>query len=178
MLKHSSPGLARRLGGIAFAVGLSIAGSYVVWAAQPEVPLPAAKLIAVNMKWWVNRADMLQPGGAASSRDILVVSGKEFVRKVSFGIGRSYETRCFASLSNKDKESSVWETARASGQRVEGLILLECKLSNDDKIFSTPAVLVGDGKAGTIEAASRDGATRYKLEFNVSTLPARTSAAQ
>ena len=91
MLKHPSPGLARRLGGIAFTVGLSIAGSYTVWAAQPEVPSPggSAKLIAVKMKWWVNGADVLQPGGPASNRDILVVSGKEFVRKVSFGIGRS-----------------------------------------------------------------------------------------
>jgi len=179
MLKYPTPGHARRLGGIAFSVGLTIAGSFAVWAAQPEVPLPAAsaKLIAVNMKWWVNGADVLQPGAPSSTRDFLVVSGKEFVRKVSFGIGRSYETRCVASLSNKDKESSIWETARAAGQPVEGLILVECKLSNDDEVFSTPAILVGDSKVGTIEAASKDGATRYKVEFNASTLPARTAAA-
>jgi hypothetical protein len=60
---------------------------------------------------------------------------------------------------------------------VEGLILVECKLSNDDEVFSTPAILVGDSKVGTIEAASKDGATRYKVEFNASTLPARTAAA-
>jgi hypothetical protein len=180
MLKYSSPGHARRLGGIAFSVGLTIASSYAVWAAQPEVPLPgaSARLIAVNMKWWVNGTDVLQLGGPSSTRDFLVVSGKEFVRKVSFGIGRSYETRCVASLSNKDKESSIWETARTSGQRVEGLILLECKLSNDDKVFSTPAILMGDSKVGTIEVASKDGTTRYKVEFNASTLPARTAAAQ
>jgi beta-lactamase regulating signal transducer with metallopeptidase domain len=177
MLKYPSPGLARRMGGIALSVGLTIAGSYAVWAAQPELPLPGARLIAVNMKWWVNGADVLQPGGPASTGDFLVVSGKEFVRKVSFGVGRSYETRCFASLSNKDKESPVWETARASGQRVEGLILLECKLSNDDKLFSTPAILVGDSKVGTIEAANKNGSARYKVEFNASTQPARTAAA-
>jgi hypothetical protein len=130
------------------------------------------------MKWWVNGTDVLQLGGPSSTRDFLVVSGKEFVRKVSFGIGRSYETRCVASLSNKDRESSIWETARTSGQRVEGLILLECKLSNDDKVFSTPAILMGDSKVGTIEVASKDGTTRYKVEFNASTLPARTAAAQ
>jgi hypothetical protein len=54
---------------------------------------------------------------------------------------------------------------------------VECKLSNDDEVFSTPAILVGDSKVGTIEAASKDGTTRYKMEFNASTLPARTAAA-
>jgi bla regulator protein blaR1 len=180
MLKYPSPGLARRLGGIAFAVGLTSVSSYAVWAAQPEVPLPgaSAKLIAVNMKWWVNGADVLQPGGPSATRDIRVVSGKEFVRKVSFGIGRSYETRCFASLSNEGRQSSIWETVKASGQRVEELILLECKLSNDDKVFATPAILVGDSKVGTIEVANQDGTVDYKIEFDASTLPARTAAAR
>jgi bla regulator protein blaR1 len=177
MLKYPSPGLARRFGGIAFTIGLTIAGSYAVWAAQPEVSLPGARLIAVNMKWWVNGTDVLQPGGPSSTGDFLVVSGQEFVRKVSFAVGHSFETRCVVSLSNKDKESSIWETARSFGQRAEGLILLECKLSNDEKVFSTPAILVGDSKVGTIEAVSKDGSTRYKVEFNASTLSARTAAA-
>ena len=180
MLKHPSPGLVRRLGGIAFAVGLTSVGSYAVWAAQPEVPLPgaSAKLIAVNMKWWVNGADVLQPGGPSATRDIRVVSGKEFVRKVSLGVGQSYETRCFASLSNEDRQSSIWETVKASGKQIDGLILLECKLSNDDKVFSTPAILVGDSKVGTIEVTNQDGTVRYKVEFNASTSTARTAAAR
>jgi bla regulator protein blaR1 len=179
MLKYCSPGLARRLSGMIFCVGLSLAGSYAVWAAQPEIPLPgaSAKLISINMQWWVNGKDVLQPSGASSSDEFLVVSGKEFVRRVSFGVGHSYETRCFASLSNADKESSIWETAKASGQTAAGLILLECKLSNDDKVFSTPAILVGDSKVGTIEVANRDGSVRYKVQIDASTSPARTAAA-
>lgn len=178
MLKHPSPGFARRLAGIAITVGLTVAGGYAVWAAQPEVPVPGApaKFIAVNMKWWINGADVMQLGGPSATRDFLVASGKEFVRKVSFGAGQSYETRCFASVSNEDRESPVWKTAKALGRRVEGLILLECTLSNDDKVFSTPAILVGDGKVGTIEVATNDGGTRYKVEFNASTQPARTAA--
>jgi bla regulator protein blaR1 len=174
MLKHSSPGRARRWSGMAFTVALTIAGSYTVWAVQPEmlVPVASAKVIAVNMKWWVNGAEV----GRSSARDIRVVSGEEFVRKVSFGIGRSFETRCVASRSNADKESSIWEQAKASGQRVEGLILLECKLSNDDKVFATPGILVEDSKVATIEAANQDGTIHYKVEFNASTLPARTAA--
>lgn len=183
MLKYPSPGPARRLVGMVFAVALTIVGSYAVWAAQPDVPVPAvpgtsAKLIAVNMKWLVNGADVLQPGGPSAARDIRVVSGKEFVRKVSFGIGKSYETRCFASLSNEDRPSSTWETAKASGQRVDGLILLECKLSNDGQVFSTPAILVGDSKVGTIEVANQDGTVHYKVEFNASTQAERTAAAR
>jgi beta-lactamase regulating signal transducer with metallopeptidase domain len=180
MLKYPSPGLARRLGGMGFTAALTIAVSYAAWAAQSQLPLPAssAKLIAVNMKWWVNGTDVLQPSDPAAARDFRVVSGKEFVRKVSFGIGQSYETRCFASLSNEDRKSSIWEKAKASGQRVEGLILLECKLSNDDKVFSTPAILVGDSKVGTIEVANQEATIHYKVEFNASTLPARTAAAR
>ena len=180
MLKHPSPGQSRRLAGIAFTVAVTILGSYAVWAAQAEAPLSGSsgRLIAVNMKWWVNGADVLQPGGPSATRDIRVVSGKEFVRKVSFGAGQSYETRCFASLSNEDRKSSVWERAKASGQGVEGLILLECKFSNDDKVFSTPAVLVGDSKVGTIEVANSEGTVHYKIEFNASTQASRTAAAR
>jgi beta-lactamase regulating signal transducer with metallopeptidase domain len=186
MLKYPSPGLARRLGGIGFTVALTMLGSYAVWAAQPAVPLPegSTRLIAVNMKWWVNGVDVLKSGGPATARDIRVVSGKEFIRKVSYGIGRAYETRCFVSLSNEDRPSTVWETAKTlgqgfgSGQRVDGPILFECKLSTEDKVFSTPAILVGDSKVGTIEVANQDGSVHYKLEFNASTSAARTAAAQ
>jgi bla regulator protein blaR1 len=179
MLKYSSPGLPRRLGGIAFSVALTIAGSYAVWAAQPEVPLPgsSARLIAVNMKWWVNGADMLEPGGPSATRDIRVVSGKEFVREVSFGDGHTYETQCVASLSNADKKSSVWKTAESTGQRVEGLILLECKLSQDGKVFATPALLTGDSKIAKVEMTKQDGAN-VRLEFNASTLPTRIADAR
>jgi beta-lactamase regulating signal transducer with metallopeptidase domain len=180
MLKYPSPGLVRRMGGMGFTVALSIAGSYAAWAAQSQAPPPSssAKLIALNMKWWVNGADVLQPSDPSGTHDFRVVSGKEFVRKVSFGIGQSYETRCFASLSNEDRKSSIWEIAKASGQRVEGLILLECKFSNDDKVFSTPAILVGDSKVGTIEVGNPEGTVHYKVEFDASTLPARTAAAR
>jgi hypothetical protein len=145
-----------------------------IWAAQPEVALPgtSARLIAVNMKWWINGADMLQPGGPSATRDIRVVSGKEFVRKVSFGEGRTYETQCVASLSNADRKSSVWKTAESTGQRVEGLVLLECKLVENGKVFATPAVLTADSKVATIEMANQDGTTICKLELNASTLPA------
>jgi bla regulator protein BlaR1 len=180
MLKNPLPGLARRLGGIAFSVAFTLAGSYAIWAAQPEVALPgtSARLIAVNMKWWINGADMLQPGGPSATRDIRVVSGKEFVRKVSFGEGRTYETQCVASLSNADRKSSVWKTAESTGQRVEGLILLECKLVENGKVFATPAVLTADSKVATIEAANQDGTTICRLELNASTLPARIADAR
>ena len=179
MLKHPSPGLVRRLGGITFTFALTIAGSYAAWTAQTAGPSPgtSARVIAVNMKWWVNGADMLEPGGPAAARDVRVVSGKEFVRKVSFGAGQSYETQCFASLSNADRKSSVWKTAEAAGQRVEGLILLECKLLQDGKVFATPALLTGDSKVARIEMTNQDGA-HIKLEFNASTLAERVAEAR
>ena len=130
------------------------------------------------MKWWVNGKDVLQVSGPIATQDIRVPSGNEFVEKVSFGPGQSFETRCFASLSNQDRESSIWETAKAAGQSIEGRILFECKLSTNDKPFSTPAILVGDGKVGTIETSNPEGNVHYKLEFRASTLPTRTSRAR
>jgi beta-lactamase regulating signal transducer with metallopeptidase domain len=180
MLKYSSPGLPRQLGGMVFSVVLTFAGSYAVWAAQPELPGPGSsdKLIAVNMKWWINGADMLQPGGPAAARDIRVVSGKEFVRKVSFGDGHTYETQCVASLSNADKRSPVWKTAESAGQHVEGLILFECKLVENGKVFATPALLTADSKVATVEMVNQDGSAHYKLEFNASTSAARIADAR
>ena len=176
MLKNPSPGLVRRWGGIAFTFAITIAGSYAAWTAQTEVPSPgtSARIIAVNMKWWVNGKNVLQVSGPIASQDIRVASGNEFVEKVSFGPGQSFETRCFASLSNQDRESSVWETAKASGQSIEGRILFECKLSVNDEPFSTPAILVGEGKVGTIETFNPEGDVHYKLEFRASTVPTRT----
>jgi len=176
MLKLPSPGLTRRLFGIALSGACSLAGGYAAWAAQTELPATSgpSKVIAIHLKWWVNGKDVLQVSGPIATQDIRVASGNEFVEKVSFGPGQSFETRCFASLSNQDRESSVWETAKASGQSIEGRILFECKLSTNDKPFSTPAILVGEGKVGTIETSNPEGDVHYTLEFRASTVPTRT----
>jgi beta-lactamase regulating signal transducer with metallopeptidase domain len=180
MLKHPFAGTARRSMGIVFSISVAIGASYTAWAAQPDAALPGTlgRLIAVDMKWWVNGTDVL-PGGSSSSHDIRVVSGKEFIRRVSLAPGQSYETRCFASLSNEDRASPIWNTAKTlRKQGTDGLILLECQFSNDDKVFSTPALLVGDGKVGTIETNNAEGTVHYKLEFNASTQLARTVVAK
>jgi beta-lactamase regulating signal transducer with metallopeptidase domain len=180
MLKYPSPGLARRLVGMAFCVAVTISGGYTAWAARQELPLPGSseKLIAVNMKWWVNGADMLQPGGSSATRDIRVISGKEFVRKVSFGEGHEYETQCIASLSDSDRRSPVWKTVESAGRRIEGLILFECKLVENGKVFATPALLTADSQVATIEMVNQNGNAHVKLEFNASTLPARIAQAR
>jgi beta-lactamase regulating signal transducer with metallopeptidase domain len=188
MLKLHSPGLARRLGGIAFAVGVTLAGSYAVWAAQAELPSaainptagnPTTSLIAIHMKWWATGKGIQESSGPLATQDIRVASGNEFVERVSFAPGQSYETRCFASLSNEDRPSPVWAKAKAVRKNgTDGLILLECKLSNDDKVFSTPALLVGEGRVGTIETSNLEGSVHYKLEFNASTQAARAVVAK
>jgi bla regulator protein blaR1 len=180
MLRLPSPGLTRRLFGIALTGACSLAGGYTAWAIQTELPTTSdpSKVIAIHLKWWVSGKDVLQVSGPIATQDIRVPSGNEFVEKVSFGPGQSFETRCFASLSNQDRESSVWETAKASGQSIEGRILFECKLSTNEKLFSTPAILVGDGKIGTIETSNPEGNVQYKLEFTASRQAARKAAAR
>lgn len=177
MLKYPFAGTARRTIGIVFAVSVALAGSYAAWATQSDVPTAptAGKLIAINMRWWVNGKDVLHVSGPIASQDIRVASGSEFVEKVSFGPDQSFETRCFASLSNQDRESSIWGKVQAAGQSIQGLILFECKLSTNDKPFSTPALLVGDGKVGTIETTNPQGNVHYKLELRASALPPKTA---
>jgi len=180
MLKLPSPGSTRRFIGIALTGACTLAGSYAAWAVQTELSATSApsKVIAIHMKWWVNGKGVLQVSGPIATQDIRVASGNEFVEKVSFGPGQSFETRCFASLSNQDRESAVWDTAKAAGQSIKGLILFECKLSTNDKPFSTPAILVGDGRVGTIETFNPEGNVHYKLEFRASTQAARKPAAR
>lgn len=183
MLKHPSPGFARRLGGIAFSVALTIAGSYAAWAAQSELVTGAPGVIvpnaiAVNMKWWINGADAMQPESLPANGDILVASGKEFVRKVSFGDGHTYETRCVASLYKANRNDSFWKHAAATGENLEGLVSLECKLIKDDKVFATPALITIQNQLASLEMADQDGSTVCKLEFNASTLPARIAEAR
>jgi bla regulator protein blaR1 len=179
MLKYSSPGRARRWCGTAFIIALTFSGSYAVWAAQTQTLTVAVTgtPIALNMKWSVNDVDQLP----LATHDTLIVAGKEFDRTVSLVPGQTNSTRCVASLPNSGKASRMWESvkasAKASGHPTEGFILLECQLSHNGKVFSTPAVVTQNDKAATIEVANDDGSVRFKLEFNASTAAARTTAA-
>jgi bla regulator protein BlaR1 len=171
MLKFPSPTIARRLGGIGFSIGFTVLSGYAVWAAQPDLPSVSgsASQIAISMKWFINGVDVLKTDIPSSSHDFVALAGKEFVRKISLAPGDSYETRCIASLPNIGKPSPTWESVKASGQPTAGLILLECRLSNNEGIFSTPAIAVRSGKAGSIEVTNNDGSIRSKLEFTAST---------
>jgi beta-lactamase regulating signal transducer with metallopeptidase domain len=180
MLKRSSPSSMRRFWGVTIISTFALTGGYTAWAIQTESPSTGdpSKVIAVHFKWWVNGKDVLQVSGPMATQDIRVASGNEFVEKVSFAPGQSFETRCFASLSNEDRASPIWDTAKASGHSIEGLILFECKLSTNDKVFSTPALMVGNGKIGTIETYNPEGNVHYKLELQASTVTTRTAAAR
>jgi beta-lactamase regulating signal transducer with metallopeptidase domain len=174
MLKYPSPTNTRRLCGIGFSLALAAFGSYSVWAAQPDSPsVNGMKTpIAINMKWSINGTDALKVGSTSSSYDFVVDAGREFVRKTSVASGASYETRCVASLPNTGTPSPTWESVKASGKSIAGMILLECRLSNDEKTFSTPAIAMREGKAGSIAVTSEDGSVSSRLEFRASTLPA------
>lgn len=175
MLKYSSPGRVRRWCGVASVVVLIFSGSYAVWSAQSEVSAAAAggTPIALNIKWSVNDVDQLP----LSTNDALIMAGREFDRTVSFAAGQINSIRCTASLHEPGKDSAFWQSIKASGESLQGLILLQCRLSHNGKTFATPAVLTRSDKTSTIEAASEDGSVRYRLEFNASTALARTSAA-
>jgi bla regulator protein blaR1 len=173
MLKYPSPTNARRLIGIGFGIALAAFGSYTVWAAQPDlVSVNGVRTpIAINMKWSINGVDAMEAGSSPSSHDFVVDAGKEFARKTSLASGDTYETRCVASLPNSGKPSPTWESVKASGKSTAGMILVECRLSSNERIFSTPAIAMREGKAGSIEVTNKGGSVSSKLEFTASTAP-------
>jgi bla regulator protein blaR1 len=169
MLKCPLPTLARRLSGIGFSVALSLLFSYTVWAVQPAWPSAISSKIAISMTWLINDVDALKDKNHSESHNFVVIAGKEFVRKFFVAPGDFYETRCVASLPNTGKPSLTWESVKASGRSTAGLILLECQLSNNERVFSAPAIAVRTGKAGSIEVTNSDGSVKSRLELTAST---------
>lgn len=178
MLKYPVPGFGRRLAGSVTILALSVLGSYAVWASPPSAKSPdgGGAAIYIKMKWLIDGADVLAPADA-SARDIHATAGAEFVRAVSFGPGQVRETRCTPSLPNDGASSPLWKLAKPEGQSTDGMILLECKLSTNGKVFSTPALLVPEGGTGVIEAADSDSHIVFRLELSPSTSNSRATAA-
>lgn len=173
MLKHPLPGTVRRIGGNLTILALALTGTYAVWAAQPDRPQVAGEgtPITVHMKWLINGVNVATPNGIEAF-EIRTTTGHEFVKAVSLVPGEVHQAACTASLPADNKSSVTWDavkaSAKASGKSIDNLILLECRLSSNGKVFSKPAVAVSDGKTGIIETMDAASHAEFRLELTAS----------
>jgi len=162
MLKSPLPGSLRRIGGIVFAVALSISGGYTVWAAQSMAGAKSMPVL-LNLKLTVTTgADVW-----SASTETLSNSGEA----APYPAGHPYDFRCTAFLPDKDGQSSAWNAQKARGVPVpvDGQILLECKVSRNGELVSNPSLITSDGAPAIVEVDDSQHEHHYKLELNAST---------
>jgi beta-lactamase regulating signal transducer with metallopeptidase domain len=162
MLRRPLPGFRRRLGGIVFALLLTVSGGYAVWAAQPQARVKGTPIL-VKMKLTVTTST----GTWGASTEVLANSGE----LASYQPGRPYDARCTAFLGNEDRGPAAWVDQKARGIPipVTGQILLECKISNAGKAVASPSVMAKDGGSAVIEFYDPEDAHHYRLDLDATT---------
>jgi bla regulator protein BlaR1 len=173
MLKRPLPGLSRRLGGIAFTIALSMSAGYATWATQPEPKIESASIL-VSMKVTVTNPPSAYKWSAGT--EYLVNSGEP----APYPPQHPYDVRCRAFLPDGNGRSSVWDDEKARGipLPVTGQILLECTISNDGGVVSTPSVIAVDGEPATTEVDDPEHMHHYRLELYATTSKEKIAAAK
>jgi bla regulator protein BlaR1 len=172
MLKRPLPGISRRLAGVCLALCLTSAAAYGVWAGQPASQKEGPSVL-VDLKLTVTNPQTNELRAYATR--YLVHSGEE----IADANGRPLEFACTPYLPDEAGRSTDWSSMQSRGLPIPpaGHILLTCAIRQDGKEISTPAVLIADGKWGTIETSEQGGPRRYKLELSASTSAANIAEA-
>jgi bla regulator protein BlaR1 len=152
MLKRPLPGFSRRLGGIGFAIALTLSGGYAVWAAQAEAQIKSTPIL-VNLKLTVTNSASAYVWSAAT--EYLVNSGEPAPYPAG---GHAYDFRCAALLSGA------------------GHIVLKCKISNNGEVVSTPSVVAVDGTPAAIEVDDPQNTYHYRLQLYATTSKEKIAA--
>ena len=167
MLKHPLPGETRRRAGLALMIACILSGCYAVRTTQSQAALQGAEapLIAINMKAFINGAEVPAPDGSPAGWNVLVPSGGQF------GIGdHDHWTNCSAQLT-----AVAGESRNSDG--TAGDILLSCRISRSNTVFATPTLLMHDAAQASVVVTDSQENLTYRLEFNASTTAARIAAA-
>jgi hypothetical protein len=163
MLKHPIPGALRRRAGLALTIAFVIGGGLAVRAAQaPDAQSGiVGPLIAINIKAFINGAQVLAPTQSDAGWDILVRDGGRFV------IGnRGQLLDCTARM------PTASDTPRDTSNGA--VFVINCRLSHDKTVFATPLLLAREDETASVEVADKQG-VRYRLAFNASVSPARVA---
>jgi bla regulator protein blaR1 len=172
MLKQPLPGISRRLAGISLALCLTCAAAYGVWAGQPTSQNKGPSVL-VDLKITITNSQSNEVKAFATR--YIVHSGEE----IANANGRPLEFACTPYLPDEPGRSTDWSAMQSRGLPIPpaGQILLTCAIRQDGKELSSPAVMIADGKWGTIETSEQGGPRRYKLELSASTSAATIAEA-
>ena len=177
MLKRPTPGLLRRLGGVAFILALTVSGSFAAWAA-PAVSQDQGPqiLIDIQLTTWTAK----NPPGSPPATDVRAISTEYVVYsgQAAPWHQQPFDFGCTPFLPDQEGQSSA-----PTGQvpviptPVTGQILLRCEIRYDGEVISTPSVIALDGQPTTIKIDDDGRSLRYELKINATTSRERMAAA-
>ncbi len=136
ILRRPLPGELRHRAGLGLMIACILSGCYAVRTTQSQAAQGRAEgpLIAVNIKAFVNGAEVLPAAGSPSDWNVLVHSGGQF----GFGSPKNW-VNCTTQL--------------APG--TDGNIFFSCRLTREGNVLATPSMLVRDGEPASVAASDR-----------------------
>ncbi len=181
LLRRPAPSRSRRRTGYSLALLLVLSGTYVVWAAQPDLSAPileAKPLIAISLRWFIDGEEVLTIGHESGRPDRLLHSGDPLRLVMPSRAGVIHGLTCIPSLHPDDSVPAA--TLPPQGPTHEGphAILIACQISLAEKVIAKPAVLLADGQTGVIEVGDPGRKAVVRIELNASTSPSRLKAAR
>ncbi len=179
LLRRPAPSRTRRLTGYSLALLLTLSGTYVVWAAQPDLRAPsleAKPLIAIRLRWLIEGSEGLTSGHGSNRTDRSVHSGDPLRLAMASPAGVVYALTCVPSLHPDDSLPTAAIPSREPTHEHPKAIWMACEVSRADQVFAKPAVLLADGQTGMIEVGDPERKAFVRIEINASTSPARLKA--
>jgi beta-lactamase regulating signal transducer with metallopeptidase domain len=168
MLKRPLPGTSRQRLGIAFVLGLAVAGSYAAWAVQPIVDNQGPRVLVTVRLTTIDS----QSNDVNSLATQYVVHSGETPPHMKEMNARPLDFGCTPFLPDERGQVPVLDDlkARRVPVPVEGQILLECTVRVRGEAVWVPWILTEDGKSVTVDVDDNgDALPHYKLEASAST---------
>jgi bla regulator protein blaR1 len=172
MLKHPLPGPRRRLAGLAFIAALTGIASYATWAGQAADS--DTRSVLIDLK--VSVSNLETHAVATRTSQYLVRSGEA----ITSSDDGPPDLTCTPLLADAPGHRGDWSEQQARGipRPQPGQVLLDCAIRRDGEVVERPAVILGDGKSGTIETSEHEGPHHYRIEITVATSPEKIAAAR
>jgi beta-lactamase regulating signal transducer with metallopeptidase domain len=152
ILKRATPSRTRRLVGYSSAVVLMLSGTYVVWAAQPDLHAPTIgteSRISIHVRWFIDGAEVLTAG-------VPMHPGVSFYFLASPPwSGVQYRLMCIPSL-----ESSGPEHPGSPD------VVMKCEIDREGRVFVTPTVDFQIGETATIQMTDPERKGFGRIEVN------------
>jgi len=170
MLKRPLPGRLRRLAGMAYIGLLTGISGYAAWAGQAVRQDDRAILIGLK----VTVSDAQKTDVHVLNYQYVVHSGES----IQTANAPPLDLACTPYLADQPGHPTDWSDQKARGIPLprSDQVLLDCAIRRDGKALERPAVIVGEGKTGTIETNEPGGSHLYRIEITPSTSPEKIAA--